>query len=261
MMSRSALGDQEVFALPCSDFGGIAVAEKHVIARFFSGVTHVIRKHGGDPDLVIEDFGIDPQAFKEPERQVSCARAMPLMEECSFKLDSPILGLELAVCQSSDSFGYLSALCSTASDLRRALDAFTAYAPLTISPEGLFEVLESKDHLELRWDCASDLRRLLQGNLHGAYMITRLLHDIGGENCKPVCVNLPQAPPAKFLNELSPIISNAKSVFRRSTMEASCFPRSSRTARWRSRTGSPTARSNGPWPLSSTAWKVTCSRG
>lgn len=203
MMSRSALGDQEVFALPCSDFGGIAVAEKHVIARFFSGVTHVIRKHGGDPDLVIEDFGIDPQAFKEPERQVSCARAMPLMEECSFKLDSPILGLELAVCQSSDSFGYLSALCSTASDLRRALDAFTAYAPLTISPEGLFEVLESKDHLELRWDCASDLRRLLQGNLHGAYMITRLLHDIGGENCKPVCVNLPQAPPAKFLNELS----------------------------------------------------------
>lgn len=203
MMSRSALSDREVFALPCSDFGGIAVAESHVIARFFSGVSQLIGRHGGDPDTVLGDFGIDPEAFREPERQISCARAMPLMEECSFKLDSPFLGLELAACQSSDAFGYLSALCSTAPDMHRALEAFAAYAPLTISPEGQFEVLESKDHLEMRWDCDSELRQLLQGNLHGASMILRLLHDIGGENCQSITLNLPKAPPAKFLNELS----------------------------------------------------------
>lgn len=203
MMSQSSLGNREVFALPCSDFSGIAVAESHVIARFFSGVSHVIRKHGGDPDTVIENFGLDPQAFREPERQISCARAMPLMEECSLRLNSPFLGLELAACQSSDAFGYLSALCSTAPDLHRALEAFAAYAPLTISPEGVFEILESKDHLEMRWDCDSELRQLLQGNLHGASMIMRLLHDIGGANCQPVTLNLPKAPPTKFLNELS----------------------------------------------------------
>lgn len=203
MMSRSALGDREVFALPCSDFGGIAVAQSHVLARFFSGVSHVIRNHGGDPDTVIEDYGIDPAAFSQPEQQISCARAMPLVEDCSFKLDSPFLGLELAACQSSDAFGYLSALCSTAPDLYSALEVFASYAPLTISPEGMFEVLESKNHLEMRWDCDSELRQLLQGNLHGAAMIMRLLQDISGEIYQPICVNLPQAPPAKFLSKLS----------------------------------------------------------
>lgn len=203
MMSRSALGDREVFALPCSDFGGIAVAESHVLARFFSGVSHVIRKHGGDPDSVLDDYGINPAAFTRPEQQISCARAIPLVEDCSIKLDRPFLGVELAACQSSDAFGYLSALCSTAPDLHSALEVFATYAPLTISPEGMFEVLESKHHLEMRWDCDSELRQLLQGNLHGAAMIMRLFQDIAGENYRPICVNLPQAPPSKFLNQLA----------------------------------------------------------
>jgi AraC-like DNA-binding protein len=67
----------------------------------------------------------------------------------------------------------------------------------------MFEVLESKNNLEMRWDCDSELRQCLQGNLHGAAMIMRLFQDIGGENYRPICVNLPSVPSPRILGQLA----------------------------------------------------------
>jgi AraC-like DNA-binding protein len=202
MASHAAPGSGGIFALPCEDFGNVAVAENHVLATYFSSMPHVIRSHGADPDEVIGRFDIDPGAFREPESQICCARAMPLFEECSYMLDSPFLGLELAERQSANAYGYAAALCRAAPDLRAALDAFAAYVPLTVSPEGMFEVLESSNALELRWDCDSDLRQQLQGNLHGAAIMLHLLGDIIGDRFRPICVNLPQIPSGRLKGEL-----------------------------------------------------------
>lgn len=192
-----------LFALPCEDFGNVAVAENHVLASYFASIPHVIRSYGADPDDVIGRFGIDPDAFRQPESQISCARAMPLFEECSYMLDSPFLGLELAALQSANAYGYASALCRAAPNLRAALEAFAAYVPLTVSPEGMFEVLESTTTIELRWDCYSDLRQHLQGNLHGAAIMLQLLDDIVGEDFRALCVNLPQMPSGRIKAELA----------------------------------------------------------
>lgn len=192
MLSQSALSNSGIFALPCQDFSSVAVAESHVLARYFSGIPRAIRSHGADADELIDMFHIDPCVFEEPEGQIDCALAMPLIEECSYRLDAPFLGIEVADNQSADSYGYVAALCRTAPDMRSALQAYAAYTPMTVSPEGMFEVLESKDCIELRWDCDSELRQNLQGNLHAATILIRLLRDVLGEDFQPICVNLPQ---------------------------------------------------------------------
>lgn len=192
MLGRAAPANGGIFALPCDDFRDVVIAESHVLARYFAGIPEVIRKHGADPFKLISMFDIDPEVFAEREGQIPCARAMPLVEECSFKLDAPLLGLEIAALQDADAYGYVAALCRTAPNLRAALAAFTDYVPLTVSPEGMFDVLESSNTLELRWDCDSELRQNFQGSLHAAAIMVRLLEDIIGGDFRPLCINLPR---------------------------------------------------------------------
>lgn len=202
-MSLTPSRGSRIFSLPCEDFENVAVAEKHVLARYFAGIHDVLRSHGADPDELISSFDIDPGAFQQPTQQIPCAQALPLVEECSFKLDIPYLGLELAACQGVDAYGYVSILCRTAPNLQSALEAFASYVPLTVSPEGVFEILESQHYLEIRWDCDSGLRQNLQGNLHGAAIMLRLLADIAGTDFRPACVNLPQVWRGKHGETLS----------------------------------------------------------
>ncbi|RYD92221.1 MAG: hypothetical protein EOP61_25975, partial [Sphingomonadales bacterium] len=167
MVNEKNIRGERLAILPCDDFAGLTAGESHVLARYFCGVEEVIGDLGGDPQGILARFGIDPRAFHEPGAHIECARALPLIEECSFLLDDPYFGLDLADRQESGAYGYLTPLCRAAPDLRSALEAFTTYVPVVISPEGMFELLESRSSFEIRWDCGSGLRQNLQGNLHG----------------------------------------------------------------------------------------------
>ena len=190
-MIGSASSSGNLTILPCDDFAGVAAGDGRVLARYFREVRDVIRECGADPDETLALYGIDPEAFSRPDQYIECVGALRMIEESSYRLGNPFLGLSLAERQGVGAYGYLVPLCQAAPDLRRALEAFTTYVPVVISPEGMFELLESRNAMEIRWDCDSELRQNRQGNFHGAAILIKFIRSIIGEDFRPDYVHLP----------------------------------------------------------------------
>lgn len=159
-------------------------------AANLNGFSALIRSLGADSRSLLERYGIDPHAIRDPDHYIDCKAVVDLLEYCSTAFNAPLFGLQLAELQEPDVFGCVTALCRAAPSVREAIDSFITYIPITHSPVPILELAECGEIAELRWSVRSDLGLNHQANYQAALLDLKLLRQIAGRNFRPSYVKL-----------------------------------------------------------------------
>jgi AraC-like DNA-binding protein len=154
------------------------------------GFPELVRNRGADPLAILERFGIDPRAIRDPDFYIDCKSLVDVFEHCSRAFNDPLFGLRLAQHQEPDVFGCVAALCRAASTFREAVQSFIDYIPVVHSPGVVMELLEGKETTELRWSVRADLGENRQASLQAVMLELKVLQMMGGRHFHPRYVNL-----------------------------------------------------------------------
>jgi AraC-like DNA-binding protein len=192
MVYQSAIGVDDVLA----NHPGRGMVQ----ARYLQGLSDTISHLGGDPRNIFEIHGRNPAAFDNPDRNVDCIRPLRMMEYCSVHLDDPLFGLRLADHQGPDAFGCLAVAAKAAPNVRQALRIFVDYLHIINSPEGVVELVASKNTAELRWRTDFDVSR--QSHYHGLLLFMQTLRMIGRDDFRPRYTTLNFKPEANIIDDL-----------------------------------------------------------
>lgn len=165
-------------------------AQGQIQTRYLRGFNSLVYSLGADPRSILERHEIDPLAFVDPDSQLECLSAATMVEYCGSRLDDPVFGLRLADVQEPDVFGPVAALARAAPTLRAALQCLVDYLPVFHSPEGVVEVLEGAETVEIRWSTRADLNLIQQPKLHGYGMMLKTLRMLGGAALRPLKLRL-----------------------------------------------------------------------
>lgn len=155
-----------------------------------NGFPTLARSRGIDPSAILERHDIDPRLIHDPDHYIDSKSVVDLLEYCSTSLNDPLFGLQLAQLQEPDVFGCVTALCRAASSLRKSIESFIDYIPITHSPATTLELAEGQKTAELRWGVHSDLHHNDQANYQAALLTLKLLGQLGGPTFRPSYVNL-----------------------------------------------------------------------
>lgn len=113
-----------------------------------------------------------------------------MLEDCRFRFDDPLFGLEFAAAQDPDIFGTVMMLARTAPNVASAIQVFTERLPKVVSPDGYAETVQSSDIAELIWKPDPKLRSIRQINYHGIEMTLKVLRTFGSMDFVPRYVAL-----------------------------------------------------------------------
>jgi AraC-like DNA-binding protein len=164
--------------------------KRQMRAANLTGFADVVRGLGADPRRILEKYGIDPRALRDPDFYIDTKSLVDVLEHCSRSFNDSLFGLRLGHHQDPEVFGSVSALCRAASTLKEALESFVDYIPVVHSPQAVLELVEGSDIAELRWHVQSDLGQNNQASYKATLLILKLLRQIGGNRFHPSYVNL-----------------------------------------------------------------------
>lgn len=164
--------------------------ERQMRTANLNGFPELVRSMGADPRAILERYGIDPRAIRDPDFYIDCTSLVEVFEHCAREFNDPLFGLRLAQLQEPDVFGCVAALCRAASTFREAVQSFIDYIPVVHSPVVVMELLEGKETSELRWSVRADLGMNRQASLQAALLDLKVLQMMGGRHFRPRYVNL-----------------------------------------------------------------------
>jgi AraC-like DNA-binding protein len=197
-------------------------AERQMRTANFSRFPALVRTLGGDPRGILERYGMDPRAIRDPDSYMSCQSMVDVFEYCSTTFNDPLFGLRLAELQDADVFGCVTALCRSACSFREAINSFIEYIPVVHSPVTMMELAEGKETAEFRWGVRTELGSNIQANYQAVLLDLKVLQLLAGRNFRASYVNLAvdarQRDIAEIENKLGCRFHN------RSTTNAIAFP-------------------------------------
>lgn len=122
-----------------------------VYAAYLRGIKNTILSLKGNPIDVLERNNIDPHAIDDEYYLLDCLDAVNLLEYCCQTLNDPLFGLRLASLQEPDVWGCIVALARSAPTVLKGLQSFIEYQPVSNSPEGMIEIVTSRNIVEMRF--------------------------------------------------------------------------------------------------------------
>jgi AraC-like DNA-binding protein len=90
----------------------------------------LVRERGGDPDALIERFGLPPAAGQDAEVVVPLATLRALLDAAAAEARDPFLGVHLAARLPRGAYGVVEYTCRTAPTIREALVRIVRYVGL-----------------------------------------------------------------------------------------------------------------------------------
>ncbi len=94
-----------------------------VRARALSGFGEVIARNGGDPDALLQQFGIDPSLLDDPENAVSLDAVAHMLDHAAGALRAPDLSLQIAAYHDASVLGAIALVAVNSARVGEALDA------------------------------------------------------------------------------------------------------------------------------------------
>ncbi len=116
-----------VTASPTGSLSSMVPSGHFKRAGGFDGLRKLITAKGGQPDVILRKFGIDPEQFDNSESYVSYPDMVRLLDYCAQTFDSPFFGFEVGRGQSTDVIGPLAALLLSASTVAEGLELVGRY--------------------------------------------------------------------------------------------------------------------------------------
>lgn len=177
--------DYNNFVANINAAGIVIPAQGKVRAGYFKGFDVLVDQLGGDARRILEQQGMDPRTFDDPDADIECLAAVDLLEHASRHLNNPLFGLQLAEQQDPDVFGCVMALARSAPNLGQALQCLVDYVPVSASPECELELVNTRQMVEFRWRAPNGLSDHEQVSYHGMVLIMKTLKMLGGEQFRP----------------------------------------------------------------------------
>ena len=94
-----------------------------VRARALSGFAEVIASNGGDPEALLQQFGIDPSLLNDPESAVSLDAVARMLDHAAAALRVPDLSLQIAAYHDASVLGAIALVALNSARVGEALDA------------------------------------------------------------------------------------------------------------------------------------------
>lgn len=159
------------------------------------GIRPLIERYGGDADTILRNFGYDPFTIADPNRYVSTANFVQMVEFCAEKFQAPFFGLELSRIHATELFAPLSVLMSSVSTLEEALERYGRYVAL-YDPVSLNIVNLDCEHTEVQFLSAlPGISHSRHGNEHGLGVILEAFRALLGPDFCPSYIRIAGALP------------------------------------------------------------------
>lgn len=168
----------------------------------FSGVRGLIVQMGGNPEDVLQRFGISPASLDDPDNYVSYSAMARVMEYCAERLDQPHFGFELAKIQSPDATGQLAALLLAAPTVGEGITLVTRYMAVLAPGAKLTLEIEANEAQLSYQISASPVRFCRQVNEFSLALVYKTLRSIVDSSFHLNDVELGCAPPQSTRNSL-----------------------------------------------------------
>jgi AraC-like DNA-binding protein len=196
-------------------------SEGKIQAGYLRGFKILVGNLGGSYQEILENHGLDADAFEDSDYHIACRAAVEILEYGSTALNDPLFGLHLADLQEPDVFGCVAALARAAPTVRQALQSLVDYVPVINSPEGALELVVSGSTAEFRWRSSLDVRQSEQINYHGLLLLMKTLRMLGGEHFHPRYATLVVQAPGSYLDIIQDTVGCK--VYPRAAANAICF--------------------------------------
>ena len=165
-------------------------SDRQVRMANLSGFASYVRARGAEPRAILEDCGVEPARFRDPDQYIDCQSLVDVLEHCSRHFDDSLFGLRLAELQEPDVYGCVTALCRSAAVFRQAVQSFIEYLPVIHSPASVLDLVESRETAELRWSVRTDLGANGQAFYQAMMLNLKLLRALGGPGFRPSYIDL-----------------------------------------------------------------------
>lgn len=93
----------------------------------FKGVRGLIARKGGEPEEILQRFGITSSLLDDPDNYISYSAMIRVFEYCAERFEEPYFGFELAKTQAPDVTGPLAALLLASPTVGEGLSLVTRY--------------------------------------------------------------------------------------------------------------------------------------
>lgn len=151
----------------------------------------LVRNMGENPIAMLDRYDIDYCMTVERNSLLGCQEVVNVLEYAATLVKQPLFGIYLAEHQDADVMGYLTAMCRAASTLGEAVSCLIEYIPVLHSPESVLTLVVGRKVTEFRASVRSDFGINEQANLHGMYVILKILRMIGGTDFRASYLGFP----------------------------------------------------------------------
>ncbi len=122
-------------------------------ARALIGFAELVTQHGGSPEALLQEIGLEPALLGEPDASLEHTRVVQLFELAANRLKIKDFGLQLSEIQGTDVLGPIAAIALNSSTVGEALDAIHRHmAYLSTSAEALIDPEISPDQAAIFYD-------------------------------------------------------------------------------------------------------------
>ena len=159
-----------------------AQSSDSIRAAALAGLPELIARLGGDPEALLRAHGFTPMTASEPERHVSYADFIRLLEHCASELCCPDFGLRVGRMQDLQVLGPIAIVMRHSPTVAEAIRSVARYLSFH-TPGSVVELIDATDELpgftvEV---VQPGLRRARQINELGMFLGQRMLELLLGE--------------------------------------------------------------------------------
>lgn len=165
-------------------------------AAALAGLPELITRLGGDPEALLRAHGFTPATASEPERHVSYADFIRLLEHCATELRCPDFGLRVGRMQDLQVLGPVAIVMRHSATVAEAIRSVARYLSFH-TPGAVVGLVDAADEppgftVEI---VLPGLRRARQINELGMFLGQRMLELLLGEGYRALAVQFVTEPP------------------------------------------------------------------
>jgi AraC-like DNA-binding protein len=167
-----------------------------VRAAALAGLPELISRLGGDPEALLRAHGFTPVTASEPERRVSYADFIRLLEHCASELRCPDFGLRVGHVQDLQVLGPIAIVMRHSATVAEAIRSVARYLSFH-TPGAMVALIDAADeppgfNVEI---VLPGLRRARQINELGMFLCQRMLELLLGDGYRSPEVQFVTEPP------------------------------------------------------------------
>jgi AraC-like DNA-binding protein len=181
-------------------------------AAHLQGFVALVRSCGRNPDRILQRHEIDPRALHDPDAFVNCGSLIGMIDDCSYELDQPTFGVDLARRQSSHVLGVLSPLCRSAPDVQSAIENLCRYMPIVHSPQCELDLFVGEAGCELRLGSRSEFAAVDQMIYGAMFTLLSFLGELCDGEFTPNYVSTKRRPGMRRLQGLEGALGGAVQI-------------------------------------------------